>query len=265
MGSNENKEENLNKALHFIQKAVNEGAELIVLPELFNYLPSKMTKQGHLKNAEGIDGPSIKALEKVAKSNNVIIVAGSITELDGEKLYNTSFVISNKGILGKYRKVHLFKFGNIDETSVFEAGNKPEVIDLYGVKIGLTICFDLRFPEFFRTETLMGADLIFNVAAFLEKTGKIHWMPLLRARAIENQVFLVATNQAKIKGHGCKYYGHSCIIDPWGKILAKAKSDECVITCNIDLQKIEGVRKKMPLLDMRRIDVYDIMKSVKRP
>jgi predicted amidohydrolase len=265
MSSNENKEGNLNKALHFVQKAINEGAELIVLPELFNYLPPQMTKEGHLKNAEDMNGPSIKVLEKMAKSHNVAIIAGSITELDRGKLYNTSFVISNRGVLGKYRKVHLFKFGGIDETSVFEAGNKPEVINLYGVKIGLTICFDLRFPELFRTETLMGADLIVNVAAFLEKTGKVHWIPLLRARSIENQVFLIAANQAKIKGQNHKYYGHSCIIDPWGRVVAKAKSDECVITGKIDLKRIEEIRKKMPLLEMRRVDVYDIMKTSRTP
>ncbi|MEM3743626.1 MAG: carbon-nitrogen hydrolase family protein [Candidatus Methanomethyliaceae archaeon] len=261
MGSGDNKEENINKALEFVQKAINEGAELIVLPELFNYLPSKMTKKGHFENAEDANGPSIKALEKIAKSYNVVIIAGSLTELDGENLYNTSFVISNRGILGKYRKVHLFKFGNIDETLVFKAGNKAEVVDINGAKIGLTICFDLRFPELFRTEALMGANLIVNVAAFLEKTGKMHWMPLLRVRSIENQVYLVAANQATIKESTCKYYGHSCIIDPWGKIVTKAKGEECVIVGDITLQRVEQIRRKMPLLEMRRLDVYDIMKN----
>ena len=260
MGSGDNKEKNLNKALEFAQKAIDEGAELIVLPELFNYLPSKITKKGHLDNAEDMNGPSIKILEKLAKSYKVVIIAGSVTELEGGNLYNTSFAVSSKGIMGKYRKIHLFKFGNIDENLVFQAGNKAEVFDLEGVKIGLTICFDLRFPELFRTEALMGAHLIVNVAAFLEKTGRMHWMPLLRARAIENQVYLVAANQATIRDSSCKYYGHSCIIDPWGKIVAKTKGEECVVIGDIALQRLEKIRRKMPLLEMRRPNAYDLMK-----
>jgi len=261
MSSGENKEENLDRALEFVYRATNEGAEIVVLPELFNYLPSRMTRKGYLENAENSNGPSIKALERVARSNNVIIVAGSVTELDGEYLYNTSFVVSKNGILGKYRKVHLFKFGDIDETTVFKAGDKAEVICLNGINMGLTICFDLRFPELFRTEALMGAQLIVNVAAFLEKTGRVHWIPLLKTRSIENQVFLIAANQAKKRDVNCRYYGHSCIIDPWGKIVVMAKDEECVIIGDVSLQRVEETRRKMPLLKMRRTDVYNLLKD----
>lgn len=256
MSSTDDKNENLRKAIELTIKAANEGAELIVLPESFNYLPAKMTKSGYLQNAEDLKGLTIDAIKKIAQSNNVTIIAGSITELDGNNLYNTSFVISKKGVMGKYRKIHLFKFGNIDETSIFKPGDKAEVVDLNGLKIGVTICFDLRFPELFRTEALMGAELIVNVAAFLEKTGRIHWMPLLKARSIENQVFLIAANQATIKNSNCRYYGHSCVIDPWGRIVAKAKGDECVIVGEINLNRVRDARRKMPLLEMRRPDTY---------
>ncbi len=258
MGSTENKEDNLSKATELACKAIDEGAVLIVLPELFNYLSAKMDKKRYLENAESINGPSIEAMKKLAKSNNVVIVAGSITEIEGNQLYNTSLVISSRGILGRYRKMHLFRYADIDENQVFTAGNKAEVVCFNGFKVGLTICFDLRFPELYRTEALMGAELIVNVAAFLEKTGRAHWMPLLRTRAIENQIFLVAANQATISGNDCKYYGHSCIIDPWGKVLTKAKGEQSVLVGDIKLERVREVRRTMPLLNMLRPDAYQI-------
>lgn len=255
MASTENKRENLRKATSFINEAIRQGADLIVLPESFNYLPEKMAKEDYMENAEAVNGPTINTMKEIAKTHNVIIIAGSITELEDGHLYNTSFAISPHGILGRYRKVHLFKYNDIDETAVFSPGDRVEVFAWNELKIGLTICFDLRFPEIFRTEALLGAKLIVNVGAFLEKTGRAHWMPLLRARAIENQVFLVAANQAKNKRR-CVYYGHSCIIDPWGEILAMAAAKECLLVANINLERVEDVRRKMPLLDMRRAEVY---------
>ncbi|MGQ9760097.1 MAG: carbon-nitrogen hydrolase family protein [Candidatus Methanomethylicaceae archaeon] len=252
MASTEDKRENLRKATYFINKAIQEGADLIVLPEFFNYLSGKMIKEEYIKNAETMNGPTIDTLKEIAKSKNVMIIAGSITELDDGSLYNTSFAITNQGILGRYRKVHLFKYNQIDEATVFKPGDKAEVIAWNGLKIGLTICFDLRFPEIFRTEALMGAKLIINVAAFLEETGRAHWMPLLKARAIENQVFLVAANQATVRSRECAYYGHSCIIDPWGKTVTKGLGEECLLLGDIELERVEEVRRKMPLFDMRR-------------
>ncbi|MCQ5337245.1 MAG: carbon-nitrogen hydrolase family protein [Candidatus Methanomethylicia archaeon] len=245
IGSTENKDENIRKALEFSEKAIEEGSELIVLPELFNFISAKGNKEDYLKNAETDNGLTINSMLKIAKSHNVLIIAGSITEIENEKLYNTSYVISSNGILGKYRKIHLFKYSNIDESKIFNPGKDPLVIDYNNRKIGITICFDLRFPELFRLETIMGAELIVNISAFLEETGRKHWIPLLKARAIENQIYLVAANQALTNIR--RYYGHSCIIDPWGKILCKASNKEEVIIQKIDFNKVKEVREKMPI------------------
>jgi predicted amidohydrolase len=248
MASGEDKAKNLKKASEMIISAIEKGAELILLPELFNYLPPMMTKEGYLKNAETFDGPTITALTKIAKYRGVAIIAGSIAEKSKEGVFNTSFLVSPSGILGSYRKVHLFKFGEIDERKVLSAGKEPKVIEYKGLKVGLTICFDLRFPELYRAETLLGAELISIVAAFLEKTGRAHWMPLLRARAIENQLYVLAANQAKSARRGPIYYGNSCIIDPWGKIVARADQEEDVLIADLQLENVEKVRRRLPAL-----------------
>ncbi|MEN3036177.1 MAG: nitrilase-related carbon-nitrogen hydrolase, partial [Candidatus Methanosuratincola petrocarbonis] len=131
--------------------------------------------------------------------------------------YNTAFVVTEKGVLGKYRKNHLFNYDKINEGEVFKPGDSPAVLDLFGTKIGITICYDLRFPELFRAEALLGAEVIVNVAAFLEETGRAHWMALLKARAIENLAYIIAANQASTEENRFRYYGHSCIIDLGGK------------------------------------------------
>jgi predicted amidohydrolase len=245
IGSIENKDENLRKALELSERALEEGSEVIVLPELFNFISSKSSKDDYLKNAETDSGITVSSMLKLAKSYNALIVAGSITEIENGKLYNTSYVLSSNGVLGKYRKIHLFRYKNIDETKIFNAGKDPLVVNYNDRKIGVTICFDLRFPEIFRLETIMGAEIIFNISAFLEETGRKHWIPLLKARAIENQIFLIAANQASTGIR--RYYGHSCIIDPWGKILCKASNKEEIIVQKIDINKIYDIRKNMPI------------------
>jgi len=258
MASGEDKAENLKKASEMVISAIEKGAELILLPELFNYLPPRMTREGYMKNAEMLDGPSMTALSKIAKDEGVAIIAGSIAEKSKEGLFNTSCLVTPSGILGAYRKVHLFKFGEIDEGKVLSAGKEPKVVEYRGTKIGLTICFDLRFPELYRAETLLGAELISIVAAFLEKTGRAHWMPLLRARAIENQLYILAANQAKSARKGPVYYGHSCVIDPWGRIVARADQGEELLIADLQLEKVKRVRQGLPSLSLRRPDVYRV-------
>ncbi|MCX8169515.1 MAG: carbon-nitrogen hydrolase family protein [Candidatus Methanomethyliaceae archaeon] len=253
--SDENKEENLRKALEYSEKVINEGAELLLLPELFNFHSPRGKKEDYIKNAESDYGSTIKELLRLAKRNNVVFIAGSIAEKVDETLYNTSYVLSKDGIIGKYRKIHLFKYEDIDESKIFSPGKDPIVVNCLGTKIGLTICFDLRFPEIFRIEALMGAEILVNVAAFLEKTGRAHWMPLLRARAIENQVFLLAANQSYHEGAQRRYYGHSCIIDPWGRCLARANEKEGFLIADIDIGMVENIRSKMPLLKLMAFDI----------
>jgi len=258
MASGEDKAENMKKASEMVFSTIEEGAELILLPELFNYLPPKMTKEGYLKNAEMLNGPTIISLSKIAKDKGVAIIAGSIAEKSKEGIFNTSCLVTPSGISGTYRKIHLFKFGEVNEGKVLSAGKEPKVVEYRGMRIGLTICFDLRFPELYRAETLLGAELISIVAAFLERTGRAHWMTLLRARAIENQLYILAANQAKRAGRGPVYYGHSCVIDPWGRIVARADQGEEVLVTDLQLEKVKEVRRGLPALSFRRSDVYQV-------
>jgi predicted amidohydrolase len=220
MASGLDKSENLRRAEAMIGKALEGGARLIILPE------------------------------------GVAIVGGSIVEARGEKLYNTSCLILPSGKVHPYSKVHLFKYGSINETIVFSEGNRGEVFEWEGLRLGLTICYDLRFPEIYRAEALQGANAICNVAAFLERTGRAHWITLLRARAIENQVFVLAADQAWTEGFNPRYYGNSCIIDPWGKIIARAGFGEEVLLGDVKLTRVEEVREKLPSLAARRPGAY---------
>lgn len=263
MGSGENKAKNLEVAKEMVISAAEKGAELVLLPELFGYLPPTINRKRYWQNAEDINGQTITMLSKIAKEKGLAIIAGSIIEKSKYELFNTSFLIAPDGELFSYRKVHLFKFGAINESSVFSEGTKPSVAEFRGKKIGLTICFDLRFPEIYRAEMLIGAELISNVAAFLEKTGRAHWMTLLKARAIENQVFVLAANQAKGEGEGPVYFGNSCVIDPWGKSVAKAGQHEELLMADVDLQKVREVRRKLPCLIARRSKAYVIDKIKK--
>jgi len=255
MASTDDKADNLKKARIMIFSAIDKGAKLILLPEMFNYLPERISLEGYQKNAEVMDGPTINMLSQIVDDKKVAIIAGSIAEIDQGRIFNTSCLIA-PGRKTAYRKIHLFKFGQINESKVFRAGAEPRVADYEGLRIGLTTCFDLRFPELYRSEALLGASIIANVAAFLEKTGRAHWMVLLRARAIENQVFIVAANQAKSERGGPAYYGNSAVIDPWGRILARAGAGEELLVTDIETGRVEEVRHSLPLLDQRRPETY---------
>jgi len=162
-------------------------------------------------------GETLSMLSEAAKRRGVCIIAGSMAERDGDRIYNTCFAVAPEGIVAKYRKAHLFSYGAINEAQVFTPGDRIGLAEVAGLRVGMTICFDLRFPELYRRITMEGANVITNVASFLMETGRAHWMTLLRARAIENQAYVVAANQALSDGEGAPYYGHSCIVDPWGE------------------------------------------------
>lgn len=248
MASGEDKAANLEKAARMVREAAGMGADLAVLPELFNFLPRRMTREKCLPYAECEDGETLGLIKELSKELGVAVVAGSVIERDGERLYNTSYLVTDGKIAGKYRKSHLFNYGKIMEGEVFAAGDAPAVLDIRGFRVGITICYDLRFPELFRAEALLGAEVIVNVAAFLEETGRAHWMPLLRARAIENLAYIVAANQAGMESNRFLYHGHSCIIDPWGRVLRKAGTGEGTIMGTLMQEKIREARDKMPVL-----------------
>lgn len=246
------KTKNLAKAQRMLVEAADNGAELVLLPELFNYLPPRIDKEAYAEQAEGIDGKTLSMVADVANEKGIAIIAGSMIEREGAELYNTCYAVSPKGIVAKYRKTHLFTYGKINEGQVFKPGVASEVAEIAGFRVGLTICFDLRFPELYRKEAIDGAELISNVAAFLLETGKAHWMTLLRARAIENQIYIVAANQALGGSGGPEYFGHSCIVDPWGKVIALAGVEECIISGVVKRSRVSQVREKLHCIEAAR-------------
>ena len=254
MTSTENKNENIKKANHFIEEAISQKANIIALPENFPYLKIEGEQS---PCAERLSGEIITSLTKIAKENSVTIIAGSIAEqIEGsEKTYNTCVAINDRGELsGIYRKIHLFDVKlssgkEYYESHYVKAGEDVVVIESEWCKMGLAICYDLRFPELFRKLTNQGAKVIFIPSAFTMSTGKDHWEVLLRARAIENQVYIVAPNQYGRHSKGRESYGNSLIVDPWGTVLARAQNKEEVIYCNIDLDYLTQIRNKIPSLN----------------
>jgi len=245
MASGEEKRKNISKARRMIGEAADGGAELVLLPEFFNFLPAKMTREAYAGQAEGTGGETLSMVSEVARKRGISIIAGSITEGDGDKIYNTCCAVTPEGIVARYRKTHLFSYGAINEAQIFSPGTGTAIAEVAGLRVGMTTCFDLRFPELYRKVAMEGAQAIANVAAFLLETGRAHWMTLLRARAIENQVYVIAANQTSSEGVGAKYYGHSCIIDPWGRVVASAGAEECLISGTVSAARVDQVRHRL--------------------
>ncbi|MGR3311179.1 MAG: carbon-nitrogen hydrolase family protein [Candidatus Brocadiales bacterium] len=262
LNSGEDKEKNLKIACGLIDRATALGARVVILPEMFNCYT---TMAAMVRCAENVNGPTINALTKKAKENKINIICGSIfekAEKDG-RAYNASVALNSEGeILEIYRKIHLFDVDisgqvTFKESQGVASGNKIVTVEIEGFTAGITICYDLRFPELFRTLTLRGAQIIFMPSAFTAATGRFHWEALLKARAIENQVYIVAANQFGTHPNGLKSYGRSMIIDPYGRVIAEAGTDgETVITSTLDMDLMENTRKEMPLLQHRRGDLY---------
>jgi predicted amidohydrolase len=252
--------DNLDRAAALVDEAAERRAELIVLPELFASLGRTAAMHDA---AEPIDGPTVAWASDLARRHHCALVVGSLIERDGDQLFNTSVLLDPEGALtASYRKVHLFDV-DVDgavsrESDTFSAGNDPVIATLLdGTKLGLTICYDLRFPELFRIETLRGAQMIAVPSAFTAATGADHWELLVRARALENQVAIIAAAQWGASPDGVARHGHALIVDAWGTVLAEAAVEgDCVIVADIDLASIEHVRQRLPSLANRRPDAY---------
>jgi len=259
MQSTDDKQHNLARAESLIDVAVQRGAKVIALPEFFNFCgPARRQQQ----QAEPIPGPTVEVLCQKAKDHQVYILGGSIAEkAEGEeKIFNTSVLISPLGeMLAEYRKIHLFDVEiegqvSMQESESVQPGDSLVVAETEYCTVGLTVCYDLRFPELYRGLTTMGAKIIFVPSSFMAPTGKDHWDPLLRARAIENQIFLVAPNEiGPIPGTAMLRYGRSLIVDPWGTILAQASDAEAVIVAELDFAYQDKVRRDLPSLAHRRL------------
>lgn len=251
------KKSNLAKALRQIERASRTGARVVALPENFLFRGSDKEFK---KIPEALTGPSLKALRAMAAARRIYLLAGSFAEAvsDSQKTYNTSCLIDPHGrIQSVYRKMHLFDVDlpgkRIRESDRCLRGKKPVVgrIQASGrtIRCGLSICYDLRFPELYRGYALRGAQVLFVPSNFTRHTGQDHWEPLLRTRAIENQCFVLAPAQAGVGSQGILSHGNSMILDPWGRILAKAPGGgEAVVAAKLDLAQLAQIRLGLPSL-----------------
>ncbi len=249
---------NLLVAAEMIAKAATAGARLVVLPEVFNRRGESARVR---EQAEGLDGPSLLWAAEQARRHGLWLVAGSIAEQAGAAIHNTSCLFSPGGErVAVYRKIHLFDVdipGAVSrESANVTPGSELVVSQVEGHLLGLTVCYDLRFPELYRRLTLLGARIITVPSAFTERTGRDHWEVLLRARAIENQVFVLAPNQLGTTPGTPSSYGRSMIIDPWGTVLAQAGDSESMIVADLDFARQDEIRLRLPSLQHRRPDLY---------
>ena len=260
LNSTDDYRRNVAIAERLVREAAADGAELVALPEKWTFLgPSK----GIREHAQPLSGEAFGAASEWARELRIHLVAGSAPEqlAGSDKPFNTSVLFGPDGdILGVYRKIHMFdvNVGGVAyrESEAEGPGDEPVVTNAGGLLVGLTVCYDLRFPELYRILALRDARLITVPAAFTERTGRDHWEVLLRARAIENQVFVLAPNQIGDAPPHYKSYGHSMIVDPWGVVLAQAPDTECFVSAELDLGIQDEIREGLPSLRNRRPQAY---------
>ena len=261
MNSRDDKAANVARALELIDRAAASGAKLIALPEVWTYLGPD---EGNRPNAEPIPGPVTDLLADRARRHRVWLHGGSVQEARAgdPRLFNTTVVFSPDGdLVAKYSKIHMFDVvldgvASYEESATISPGDEIVTFDMDGLSVGLAICYDLRFPELFRILALRGADLIVLPAAFTMTTGKDHWEILIRARAIENEVFFVACGQWGVHPPGNWCYGRSMIVDPWGTVLATAQDGVGFAQATLNDERVSAVRRQIPSLANRQPEAY---------
>jgi len=261
MTSRADKAANLETAERLVSQAASTGADIVVLPEKWNAIGDAALYHATAEPLAG--GESVAAMSGWARTHGITLVGGSIAERrEGrEKLSNTSLVFDSDGeIVATYRKIHLFdvEVGGVvyRESEAEEPGDEPVVAEAEGWRIGLSVCYDVRFPELYRILALEGAQLVTVPAHFTTPTGKDHWHVLLRARAIENQLYVAAAAQIGETLPGKPAYGRSLIVDPWGLVLAQAPDEQTVISAELDRAHLELIRAKLPSLANRQPNAY---------
>ncbi len=258
MTSTADRGRNLDTALRLVNEAADLGAKLVALPENFAYMGPE---EGRLATAETVDGPTLGALREVARKRSIFVVAGSIAEKSANPRMtaNTSAVVADDGsIVAVYRKIHLFDVNIPDgaryaESEVVIPGDKVVVAPTSLGRIGLTVCYDLRFPELYRKLASLGAEVITIPAAFTLFTGKDHWEVLIRARAIENLAYVIAPAQVGRHSANRQTFGNAMIVDPWGVVLARCPDGEGVCVARFDRARLEKVRLELPALKHRKL------------
>ena len=258
MLASDDKKANLAEAERWTRKAVEQGARVVALPEVFIWRGEHKRER---EFAEPVPGPTFEAMARLAGELGIHLLAGSILEEipDSHKAYNTSLLFGPSGeLMASYRKMHLFDVDlangvSARESATREFGDAVAVANTDICAMGLTVCYDLRFPELYRALAHQDARIIFVPSAFTAYTGAAHWETLLRARAIENQVYVIAPDQFGKSAKSFATHGHSMIVDPWGKILAELPDGPGVIVAEIDLDYLARVRGELPALKHRRL------------
>lgn len=254
-----NPEENRERASQMVREAAKNGAEMIALPEMFH---TPYSLKSIAANKEKADGRSVTMLASLAKECHVYLIGGSIAEQEGDALYNTCFVFGPNGdLIGKHRKAHLFDVdvkGGIRfmESDIFKPGEEVTIVTTEFCDVGIGICYDVRFPELFRNMTLKGAKLIVLPASFNMTTGPAHWDLTMRARALDNQIYFAGVSPARNLESSYHSFGSSCITTPWGEFCAKLDSNPAIAYGTIDLEYLDRIRKELPLLKQRKIELY---------
>ncbi|XP_027679857.3 omega-amidase NIT2 [Chelonia mydas] len=255
------KSDNLNKACGLIRKATAQGAKVVALPECFN---SPYSTKYFPEYAEKIPGESTQKLSEVAKECGIYLIGGSIPEEDAGKLYNTCTVFGPDGaMLAKHRKIHLFDINvpgkiRFQESETLSAGDSFSVFDTPYCKVGLGICYDIRFAELAQIYAQKGCQLLVYPGAFNMTTGPAHWELLQRGRAVDNQVYVATASPARDEKASYVAWGHSTVVNPWGEVIAKAGTEETVIYTDIDLKKLAEIRQQIPLHTQKRSDLYSV-------
>ncbi|MGH2533164.1 MAG: carbon-nitrogen hydrolase family protein [Thermomicrobiales bacterium] len=261
LNSRDDKAANLDAAERLIAAAAARGAHLVALPEYVTYLGPK---ERHVEQAEPIPGPTTDRFAGLARQHRIWLLDGSIhetSEFDG-LFYNTSVLFDPMGeIVATYRKIHLYDVeltGNVsaNESATIKPGRDVVTADVDGHRLGMSICYDLRFPELYRLLALDGAEMLAVPAAFTMFTGQDHWHSLLKARAIENQCYVIAPAQVGRHEPNAQCYGHSVVIDPWGTVLVDASNREGFVTAELDFDDLREVRAQLPSLANRRPEAY---------
>jgi deaminated glutathione amidase len=260
MRSGEDVDANLALAERLLQEAADSEADLAALPEVFTYLG---TSAGRADAAEPVPGPTTERLAAVARNRGMWVLGGSVIESDGERRFATSVLLDRDGeLVATYRKIHLF---DVDlpgqppfrESATYTSGDQLVTHETDVGRVGLSICYDVRFPELYRGLMVMGAEVMFVPAQFQYETGKDHWEVLLRGRAIENQCFVVAPGQWGTFGDPDKArrsYGNSMVVDPWGRVLVRAPEEgDGVWFADLDMTELRRVRQVLPVLQHRRL------------
>ena len=264
LNSTSDKEKNISELDRLIDQALDRSeTDVLVLPEMFSFIGGNTAlRHQAAENINEKSGEIYEKLQELAKQKHIYIHAGSICEKEGRKLFNTTIVFDRQGEeIAKYRKIHLFDISFADgleykESEVYTPGDKIVTYEIDGVKIGCAICYDIRFSELFISLVNQGVKIIMLPAAFSSKTGKDHWDILCQARAIETQCYLVAPAQCgTFIDDGVKKYfwGHSVVVDPWGKIITQASDDSCFIHADLDIDYVDSIRKQHQLHSHRRL------------